>query len=233
LFGHKIIRLDTVDSTNRYAKTLIKKEQEGTIVLAYEQKAGKGRHGRDWYSPPGGLWFSIILRPERPRLFPHVAGIGVCDSLKDLGLKPGIKWPNDILINSRKVAGILIELEGDALIAGIGLDMNIESFPGHLADKVTSLMIETGMVGDREKMLWSILENIEKRYRMLEKNFIDELRLVWRQYSVVLGKEVCVTMPNRTIQGKALDIDEDGSLLIRLDDGSIQRVMAGDCIISV
>jgi BirA family biotin operon repressor/biotin-[acetyl-CoA-carboxylase] ligase len=229
--GKKILRFKSLNSTNEYAKSIINTSQEGTVVTADEQIAGKGRFGRDWFSPRDGLWFSIILKPKKPSLVSLIIGIALCDSIKTLGLEPHIKWPNDIFINLKKVAGVLTEIEDNTIIVGIGLNLNIKVFPEYLKQKATSLTIEIGKGFNKERIFRSILENIEKRYGMLSKDMIKELLTDYRNYSIVLGKEVLVEMPNCKIEGEAIDIDEDGSLIVKTPDGAVQKVIAGNCTI--
>jgi len=232
LIGNKILRFDILGSTNEYAKTIIDKAPEGIVIIAEEQRAGKGRLNKNWFSPQGGLWFSIILKPPKPNLVSIVIGIAVCDALKALGFSPKIKWPNDILIDSKKVAGILTEIENNMLIIGIGLNLNIKKFPNNFENTATSLMIEKdGKNMGKEKVLSLVLAKIEKRYQMLIDNKTGELLEVWRHYSMIIGKEVIAKMPNCQIEGKAVDIDEDGALLIKTANGSIQKIIAANCTI--
>ena len=231
ILGNPILHFTSLNSTNEYAKSILKTAQEGTVIIADEQIAGKGRFGKEWYSPKGGLWFSIILKPEKPTLSSLVSGIALCDALKTLGLGPKIKWPNDILIGSKKVAGILVEIENNTVIVGIGLNLNISTFPSDLKDNATSLFIETGKNFEKKRILNLILKKIKNRYKMMTDKKIKELLEDWRSYSITLGKKIKVQMPNRSIKGEAIDIDEDGALLVKLSNNSIQRIIAGTCTI--
>ena len=156
-------------------------------------------------------------------------GIGVCDVLNALGFKICIKWPNDILIGSKKIAGILTEIIDEAIIVGFGINLNIKTFPDDLKGKATSTMIESGENFTCQKILNLILENIEQRYIMTEHN-IEKLLDDWRHYSTTIGKKVQIEMPNSIIEGVAVDIDKDGALLVKTDGGVMQKIFAGDCI---
>ena len=140
-----------------------------------------------------------------------------------------IKWPNDIIIGGRKVAGILAELEGERVILGIGLNLNISRFPDELKDKATSLLLETGKTYDREKVLKLILGELEKCYKLLKEGNIHSLLNKWREHSTTLGREVEVRTPQGTLGGKAIDIAPDGGLILELPDGSKEKVLAGEC----
>lgn len=244
-----------VDSTNEFAKSLLKEVQEWTVVIADVQKRGKGRLGKTWYSPPEGLWFSVILKPNSLcQLIPLVAGVAVCEAVKELGVDARIKWPNDILINGKKVAGILAEFEevqlsGDAFAAnpylasqgiqpivvlGVGINLNISEFPEEIKNIATSLLLEKGKPFDKEKVFKLVLKKIEEKYNVLGNGKVTSPLLdEWRAYSITLGKKVRVWTPNGMIQGKAIDIAEDGALLLKLPDGKIEKILAGECSVQL
>ncbi len=235
--GKKIYHFRELDSTNEFAKTLINKVEEGTVIIADRQKQGKGRFGKIWYSPEEGLWFSIILKPQNALMFPLAAGLAVYETLKALGLNVHLKWPNDILIGSKKIAGILTELEDKTVILGIGLNLNIHEFPKEIKEYATSLFLETGTTFTKDEILKLFFKEIEKKYEELEKGNSQELLDEWRKSSTTIGKLVKVKTPKGILQGKAINIDEDGALLLERDScptsgrraGSIERVLAGEC----
>jgi BirA family biotin operon repressor/biotin-[acetyl-CoA-carboxylase] ligase len=231
IIGNKIIHFPSLTSTNDYAKSVLDTVQEGTVIVADRQIAGKGRCQRNWYSPDDGLWFSIILKPKNPSLVSLLIGVALCDALKIFDIEPRIKWPNDILINSKKVAGVLIEIERDIIIVGIGLNVNVRTFPNNLDEKATSLLLVTGTEFDKEKILNRVLREIENKYTMMEKNNALTLLNDCRRYSDTLGRYVTVQMPQCIVEGEALDIDENGALLVKTADGSVQTIIAGDCIV--
>ena len=228
---NKKLHFSSLTSTNDYAKSVLNTLKEGTVIIADKQIAGKGRCQRYWYSPDGGLWFSIILKPKNPSIVSLLIGVALCDVLKTFAVKPRIKWPNDILINSKKAAGVLTEIIQDTVIVGIGLNVNIQIFPNNLDETATSLLLATGRQFDKEKILNRILEEIENRFIMIEKTTTRTLLDDWCRYSDTLGKYVTIQMPQRTVEGEALNINEDGALLVKTADGSVQTIIAGDCTV--
>lgn len=230
LIGSKLYYLDTIDSTNEYAKDLLKKNvPEGTVVLADSQEQGKGRFGKQWYSPEGGIWMSVILRPSDPTLISIAAAVAVCEALHLNGILPGIKWPNDILLNGKKIAGILVELVDDTVIIGIGLNLNIRSFPKELQDIASSVFIETKKHLEKKMLYDNLCKHLDDCYKMIQNNQGRELLTKWRHYTVLLGQIVTIEMGEETIQGKVLDISNDGALVVMKTDGNIDRVPGGVC----
>jgi len=231
--GEKVYHFTELDSTNDFAKGLIAGASEGTVVVAERQRRGKGRLGKSWWSPEGGLWFSIILGGNTSQLIPLMAGVALCEVLRGLGLNVGIKWPNDLVTGGKKLAGILTELEGERIILGVGLNLNISHFPDEIRGVATSLSLETGRTYVREEVLKSILRGIEKWLGSLRGGDIPGLLNRWREYSNILGKEVVVRTPRGRLQGRATDIAQDGGLLLELPDGSQEKVLAGECSLRV
>ena len=233
---------DEVDSTNSLAKTYAAAgKPEGTVVIAEKQLQGKGRLGRAWDSPKGkGIWASVLLRPEIPPTsapqISFVLAVGMVRALeKALGVKTGIKWPNDILINKQKVAGILTELSAEIervnyIVCGIGVNVNQskEEFPEEFRDNAISLNIALGRLVSRVQVFQAMLEEIEKTYNQyLEYGFsfiIEE----WKINSVTLGEDVLVIMPQEKLEGKAVDVDRDGFLIVRDNNNALHRIIVGD-----
>ncbi|MFC1658397.1 biotin--[acetyl-CoA-carboxylase] ligase [Candidatus Omnitrophota bacterium] len=214
---------------------------EGTLVLAESQTKGRGRMGRQWFSPKyKGIYFSLILRPDMlPQQAPVltlIAAVAICEVLKQyLGIEAQIKWPNDIFSNNKKIAGILTELRAEmdkiyAIILGLGINVNNEKkslpYPG------SSLREITGRPISRLELLQGILSCFEQRYREFQKQGVGEILDKWRHLSTTLGKRVRLNTGRSRHQlvGEAVDIDQDGGLLIRQDSGLVERVMAGDII---
>jgi len=241
-FGKKIIFLRGTRSTNDLAKKLAGYGvDEGTVVIAETQKAGRGRLGRRWFSPMGGLWFSVVLRPklrvsEALRLV-FVAGLAVAETLHELyGLSVETKWPNDVLLNKRKICGILSEMNTsggkvNSAIVGIGVNVNFdvrESLPKELWQAVTSLENELHRRVRLEDLFKSLLENLEKEYDLLING--DYIRVLddWKRYASFLGHEVEVTSDSESVCGSAIDVDFEGALIIKLKCGSTKRVIVGD-----
>ncbi|MFC1862414.1 biotin--[acetyl-CoA-carboxylase] ligase [Thermodesulfobacteriota bacterium] len=243
-FGREeIVYFKETDSTNARARELASKgASEGTIVIAENQTQGRGRKGRSWFSPAEqGIYISLVLRPliapnEAPKMT-LLTGVAVAETLLSLtDLEINIKWPNDILISGKKVAGILTEIstEMDAIeyvIVGLGLNVNTVSFPDDIKEKATSLFIEAGRHFSRSKLIGNYLKWHEKYYDELKIIGFSPVMKRWKALSNIAGKLVRVEMIDRDITGKVLGIDEDGALIVEDNDGISQRIFAGDVIL--
>ncbi len=234
---------DEVDSTNVIAKKLANEgKPEGTAVVAEFQRAGKGRLGRKWVSPKGsGIWLSLILRPpmlptNAPQLS-FVIAVGMVRALKNTtGLDIKTKWPNDILIDRKKVAGILTEISAEMerinyIVVGIGVNVNqrVEDFPIEFRDKSISLRLANqGQSLSRVKILQGILEEMERVYNNYLEEGFEPILEEWKNNSITIGEEVQVIMGEERFNGVAIDIDKDGSLLVKKDNGEVERIIAGD-----
>ncbi|MEO7803357.1 MAG: biotin--[acetyl-CoA-carboxylase] ligase [Actinomycetota bacterium] len=195
---------------------------EGSVVVAASQTAGRGRLDRVWYGAPGEtLMFSMVLRPTGglPASLSLAAGVAACEVIRGLGLDASVKWPNDVLVGAKKICGILGEVHVDAVILGVGMNINTDEFPSELKDAATSLLLESGRPHDLKVVLKSFLSRFEDSYLHPET-----LLMRYRQMCSTLGKHVQVEMPRASVQGLAVDIDESGGLV--LDDGTV--VHAGD-----
>jgi BirA family biotin operon repressor/biotin-[acetyl-CoA-carboxylase] ligase len=234
--GQRVIYYPSLPSTNDAAKEEAQKgASEGTVIVADEQTAGRGRIRRGWLSPKGSIAFSIILYPEvayLPSLI-MVASLGVVHCIEKVtGLKAEIKWPNDVLIKGKKVCGILIESEVkgkrvDYAVLGIGVNVNIKlsDFP-EILPSATSLSHELGRKVSRLELLRCLLAEIEKLYLALPSG--DEVFREWRDNLVTLGKRVKVSSGETSYEGIAESVASDGSLLLRQPDGSLTKIVAGD-----
>jgi BirA family transcriptional regulator, biotin operon repressor / biotin---[acetyl-CoA-carboxylase] ligase len=225
-----------VSSTNAAALSLARDCQSGTAILAETQTQGRGRLSRPWTSPPGGIWMSLILRPEMP--LAHVyqinmaVSVALCRAISSmLGLEAGIKWPNDLLIREQKICGILMEVGAqvdrlDYAVVGLGLNANNNpsGFPAEW--RTTSLAAELGHDIDRCVLVCRILEEIEAAY---EKMGSKEVYEEWRSRSLTLKRQVRITSAAGDHVGEVVDLAEDGALLLRMGD-ELKRVLAGDCI---
>ncbi len=248
-FSDNIIRYQVVDSTNKELKRLAAAgAPEKTVVLAEEQTGGRGRGGRSWSSPAGkGLWFSLLLMPqkiapEKAATLTAVTATAIVEGLRSFIAVPAeIKWPNDIYINGRKVAGILAELKTknsliENIVLGIGINTNQDpgDFPPEIAPMATSLKIETGNVPNRENLLWQILKSLELSYRLfLDKGF-PPFRTLWLAHNNTIGREVAVHCGDSVIRGTALDIDDEGALIIREEKSrEIRRIIYGELDIAL
>jgi BirA family biotin operon repressor/biotin-[acetyl-CoA-carboxylase] ligase len=206
----------------------------GTLVGAEEQTAGQGRHGRSWHSEPGsGLYVSIILRRRfTPATLPVVTlalGLAVRDAiLKTTDLTCDLRWPNDVLIESKKCAGILTTLESSAIIAGIGINVNHSSFPMELSGIATSLRISSGRVHSREHLLLHLVASVDQYCDLLEKHGrAPVLEAFAHASSYVSGRRVCVDQEGSLLRGTTAGLNDSGFLILRGDDGANNLIVAG------
>ncbi len=231
-----------IDSTNNRARLLASQGYpEGTVVVAEMQTAGRGRRGRDWYSPAQqGIYVSIILRPELPlkeiSRVSLVTAVAVAQTLEsELGLNPRIKWPNDVLVDNKKIAGILSEAVTDMdgveyIVVGIGLNINndIQAFPPDLRTAPTSARALNHRANSRVKILQGLLRHLEYYYQqLLAGNFAVTLAKA-RSLSTVIGREVRLDNGKDFIAGQAVDIDDNGFLLVRDRQGTTHTIMSGE-----
>ena len=245
LVDQKIIYLQSVDSTNLDARQLaVENAPSETTVVAEEQQAGKGRLGRSWFSPQGkGLWFTIMLRPKLmspadANPITLVTAAVITDYLNTVcDLPARIKWPNDLILHEKKLAGILTEIKTDLdqidyLLIGIGLNISQEStdFPRELRNKATSIKIETGMVIDRTEFFLDIRERLIKAYRLFETEGFTPFRKSWIKYNETLGRKVTVKWAGGSLTGIAIDLSVTGNLLIRDQQNKIHQVNYGELI---
>jgi BirA family biotin operon repressor/biotin-[acetyl-CoA-carboxylase] ligase len=230
--GHKVYHHYETASTNRLARELAGQgAPEGVVVIAESQRSGRGRLARNWFSPPGGIWFSLLLRP---RLLPHQAQLltlaaavaAVEATAETSGLVAGIKWPNDLLLAGKKLAGILTEVSAEMellhyLVLGVGVNANIPAaaFPAELQSTATSLLAQSGRMVDRAAWLRNFLQRFEKWYLEAQGQEFAGLLTEWRRYSLTLGSAVTVCLPGRNVDGTAVDIDEHGALQVRTSAG--------------
>lgn len=240
-FGKKIVFLREVASTNDLAKELAAYgTEEGTVVVAETQTAGRGRLGREWVSPKGGLYFSVVLRPsvrasEAVRLV-FVGGLAVARVLDEVyGLRVETKWPNDVLVNGRKVCGILTEMNttGETVnfaVMGIGVNANfdVEKALPELRKVATSIENEFGKRVMLEELFTAMLEKLENVYELFMKEGFSPVLQMWKSYATFLGRRVAVVNETEKWVGLALDVEDDGSLIMRLEDGTVKRVFVGD-----
>jgi BirA family transcriptional regulator, biotin operon repressor / biotin---[acetyl-CoA-carboxylase] ligase len=239
-----VVRLGTVDSTQSVAFALAERgAADRTVVVADQQLAGRGRRGRTWSAPTGtSLLASIIVRPRLPQALLSTLSLTTAVAAAEVlrrvaGVDTRLKWPNDVLVSGRKIAGILLEsrmgavpAEGDSAhaesaivtIIGVGINLGQRDFPVDLADSATSVALETGRAPGREAMLTGLLEEFDAWRARLEGEGFGPVRERWRRLSDTLGRRVTVD----AVTGTATDLDVDGALLIDVG-GSIKRVVAG------
>ncbi|MCX5669639.1 MAG: biotin--[acetyl-CoA-carboxylase] ligase [Candidatus Omnitrophica bacterium] len=236
--GKKIHYFDYLASTMDLAMQLgMDGAASGSVVLAESQIKGRGRLGREWFSPKyKGIYLSLILRPKiLPAACPILtlmSAVSICEAVKKvIDLDAQIKWPNDVLIKNKKVAGILTEMNAEVdkvnfVVIGIGLNVNNDK--KSLIAGATSLKEQQGEEISRVVLLQELLRRIENNYLLLEDKGEVEIINKWRNFTLTLGTRVKVDYQDKHIEGQAIDIDVDGALLIRKDSGFIQKISSGD-----
>ncbi len=232
----KVHHLMVADSTMHTARTLARRgAREGTLVIAEQQSAGRGRLDRSWLSPAGGIYLTIVTRPaitpvQAPRIN-LMAAVAVADAIERLfGLRARVKWPNDVLVGGRKVCGILAEMEAecDAVrFVNVGIGLNANSRIADVQDGAVSLLELLGSPVDRTGLVRAIVEGVLSRLRCLaDSSIIEE----WKARTVTIGREVCVVSGGMSLTGIAVGINSWGALLVRGMDGRMHEVVAGDCV---
>ena len=240
-FGREILYFDTVDSTNNEIKRQAEQGgKEGLLAIAESQSAGRGRHGRMWQSPAGsGIWMSFLLRPditpEQAAGITLVSAMGVAAAVREeLGLPAQIKWPNDIVINGRKLTGILVELSTDMesinyVAVGIGINVNNSSFPEEIRDKATSLSAECGHRVKRSGIVASFGKHFERCYKIFMED--GDMRRLREEYEAALvnkDAEVIIIDADREKRRRALGINDAGELIVEDSDGNTENIRAGE-----
>ncbi|MGN0158285.1 MAG: biotin--[acetyl-CoA-carboxylase] ligase [Brotaphodocola sp.] len=239
--GRTLVFLDEIDSTNNEAKRQAEQgAPQGTLVAAERQTAGKGRRGRSWESPKGsGIWMSLLLRPEfepyHASMLTLVAAMAVEEAIRTLtGLETGIKWPNDIVINGRKVCGILTEMSTDVesiqyVVVGIGINANMAEFPEEICGTATSLKIAGGKEINRAELVAEVMWSWEKYYEIFLKTLdFSALKEDYNKRLVNTGREVRVLAPKGEYTGISRGINDTGELLVQMSDGEVREVMSGE-----
>lgn len=246
VLGPRVIYFDSIGSTNDVAATAAAQgDAEGTVVIADAQTSGRGRRGRTWFSPPGaGLYVSIVLVPARARLTPDrattlltlTAGVALAEAIERVtGLIADIKWPNDLLVERRKLAGILAEGVSSpssagvqSVVLGYGINVSSASYPPELGDRVTSIESELGRPVDRFLVCAETIASMAERYRDLLDGAFDAILDAWRRRAPgSRGGVVNWDTPQGVRRGTTIDIDDAGALVVRTADG-IERLVAGE-----
>ncbi|MCQ2970718.1 BirA family transcriptional regulator, biotin operon repressor / biotin-[acetyl-CoA-carboxylase] ligase [Methanobrevibacter gottschalkii] len=243
--GKNLYVFNEVKSTNTIAKFLSTNNiADGSVIISEKQTAARGRSGKSWKSPLGGVWLSIVLNPHvdhsKLPLITLATGVAVAKTLEKVGIKnPEIKWPNDILINGKKICGILTEAVAkfntiENVIIGVGIDANvdIEKFPEELKNGSTTLEIELGRKENENLLIKLFLEEFEKISELFDHEGYEEILKEWRKRSYSIGKIVEVREPfNKYYDGYVLGISREGALVVEKIDGTLEKVISGECII--
>lgn len=236
--GKNIIHLETVDSTNDYLKKINNQVEDGTVVISDEQTKGKGRLGRKWQSKSReGIWMSIILKPEiipyKAPFITLIAGASIVKALNNLQVPAKIKWPNDIIINNKKVSGILTELSADIektnyIIVGIGINVNNSEFDRDLKEKATSLYKEHYKLS-KVDIVTEILHELEKLYKdYIDRDCKEETLKICKEYSAIINKDVYIVKENEKELVRCVDINKEGNLIVRDSNNKLKEIISGE-----
>tara|TARA_Y100000294_G_C8551123_1_gene335331 strand:+ start:792 stop:1505 length:714 start_codon:yes stop_codon:yes gene_type:complete len=234
----KFYHFKTLDSTNTKAKELIRKNQNNLIITAEKQTKGKGRFNRKWASSFGGLYMTIVLKVDdldKTKYLTFIAAISVTKTINKLTkLNSKVKWPNDVLIDDKKVCGILTETisgkENYALV-GIGVNANQQRFPKNIANKTISLFLKTNKKFNIEKISKSIIKEFNNLYNYYNKKNYGKIIDEWKKNSHTLGREVKAKTLSGSFAGKAIDVDKDCNLVLKLKNGKLKKIVEGDIFV--
>jgi BirA family biotin operon repressor/biotin-[acetyl-CoA-carboxylase] ligase len=242
VIGNVIRVLPQTTSTNDEAsRAALEDHPEGLVIFAESQSAGRGRMGRRWSSPAGrGLWFSVLMRPslapsECTQLTAASANALVRAIQSTTGITPEIKWPNDLLIKGKKIAGILTEMSAElehvrSVVLGIGIDVNqtASEFPADIRNIATSLKLATGKSVSRADLAEAVLHELDREYARILAGDFAAVAEEWAGYCTTLGKLATIDMGTRRVRGRAEALDENGALLLRTEHGRIERIIGGE-----
>lgn len=237
----EILCFRKVFSTNSIAKFLANHDaEEGTVLISEIQTKARGRLGKKWEAPEGGIWMSLILRPQVPParigLITLATGVAIAKSIRSLGVDARIKWPNDVLIHGKKISGVLTEVnatfnEIDWIVVGIGIDSNLklEDFSEDIRIGTTTLTEELPTKVDENELIAIFLNEFEKVYQLYKDGEIEEILKDWRDLSDTIGKYVNITQTGGKItQGYVVGINNEGSLIIERQDGTLEKIISGE-----
>ena len=238
IIGKNVIHLESVDSTNDYLKKIGNDVQEGTVVISEEQTKGKGRLGRNWQSKSKeGIWMSIILKPEiipyKAPFITLIAGAAIVKALNNLQVPAKVKWPNDIIINNKKVSGILTELSAEIerinyVVVGIGMNVKNLDFDKELEEKATSLYKENYHLS-RVEIVSQVLYEFEKLYNdYIVNDYKEETIKICKEYSAILNKDIYIIKGDEKELVKCVDISNNGNLIVRDGNNNVQEIFSGE-----
>ncbi|AWK51162.1 biotin--[acetyl-CoA-carboxylase] ligase [Clostridium beijerinckii] len=239
IIGKNIIHFDEIDSTNIKAKELAQKNiEDGSIIIAEKQTLGGGRFNRKWVSPSGGLWFTLVLRPtippnEAPKIT-QIAAASIYKTLRDFNINTTIKWPNDILLNDKKLCGILAEMKCDMdsvhyLVLGIGMNINIDDFDEDIKSIATSLKIQCTKQFERSEILARFLNHFEILYSKFVNNLdLSETISICREHSNIFGKQAKLITYNNEEIVTCISLSDTGDLIVKDSTGNEKSVLTGE-----
>jgi BirA family biotin operon repressor/biotin-[acetyl-CoA-carboxylase] ligase len=235
--GHSVEVLESVDSTNDYAKKKAKELVDGSVIISLEQVKGKGRRGRSFHSGKGdGIYLSIILKPgfepAKAPFITSIAGAALVNTFNKFNIQTKIKWPNDVLINGKKVAGILTEMSADMefieyIVLGVGINVSGLEFPSELKNIATSLKLE-GYDVKKLSIIWQFIYEFELLYNLYLNENTSEVVNILRNNSSVIGKQINVHYMNEIESAIAVDINNQGALIIKTQEGEVKKLSSGE-----
>ena len=235
--GHSVEVLESVDSTNDYAKKKAKELVDGSVIISLEQVKGKGRRGRSFHSGKGdGIYLSIILKPgfepAKAPFITSIAGAALVNTFNKFNIQTKIKWPNDVLINGKKVAGILTEMSADMefieyIVLGVGINVSGLEFPSELKNIATSLKLE-GYDVKKLSIIWQFIYEFELLYNLYLNENTSEVVNILRNNSSVIGKQINVHYMNEIESAIAVDINNQGALIIKTQEGEVKELSSGE-----
>jgi len=235
-FGIPMVWISEVESTNDVARWMAAfGVPEGGVVVAERQMRGRGRWGRAWASPAGGLWCSVLLRPTGQPVWGRLSlavGVAVAETIELVtGLRVGIYWPNDLIVDGRKTGGILIEGHAGAIVVGVGINTNVamEELPADVAPRATSLHLVTGHAISHAPLLEALLRRLEHWYRIWADGDLHVVE-AWSARDVTRAQRVIIGGPGEPVEGIAEGVDDDGALRLRVTAGDLRRIVAGDLL---
>lgn len=242
VYGQQVKLLDTTTSTQEEIRVWAEQgASEGALVIAEEQQLGRGRQGRKWISPPGkGIWMSLLLKPNLPLAdasrLTLLSAVAVCRALRQVtGINVGIKWPNDLLVDGKKVCGILVESVGEDgkiryCVVGIGIDVNLDQsdYPDELLQVASSLKLEGKQSYDRAQIIGAVFKEMELLMKCFMEEGFSTIANLWEALSVTLGRTITVRTSQGEIVGVAEELDHSGALKLRKSDGGIEIVYSGE-----
>lgn len=239
VIGRRVLFFDELESTNVYCKQHGEELENGTLVVAEAQDAGKGSRGRGWQSPGGvAIYMSVLLKPDIPPMHAPrltlVMALSVVRALRGMGIEAQIKWPNDVVINGKKLVGILTEMSSEVdyihhVVIGVGINVLTPYFPEEIAQRATSLYIETGRRYSRAALTAAVMDCFEKDYEaFLQTEDLSQLLEQYRQFSATIGRDVRILARGNEYTAKALDVDKDGQLLVEKENGERVKVFADE-----
>lgn len=231
----KFYYFKTLTSTNNQARELAKKNKNNLVIIAEKQRKGRGRFGRKWSSGLGGLYMTILIKEsnlDNVKYLTFIAAVSVTKTIKKFtNLNAKVKWPNDVLVNNKKICGILTEIvsgKENYVLIGIGVNVNQEKFSKDIIKIATSLKIESNKNFNIKNISKIIIKNFNSLYNYYNQKNYKKIINIWKQHSHTLGKKIRAETLSGDFIGKAVDVDDNCNLILRLNDGKLKKIVEGD-----